>query len=119
MDIPDILKIIIFDDFLKIKNDKKHIIYVENGMYQRHLARKFKLRRFRMEIDRKNGAILVSMVLGQKHVFRILRNITFSQNVFFHKKKRLRQAGGHTKKVLSNINNTRSWQEQGDSRNTT
>ena len=45
--------------------DKKHIIYVENGMYQRHLARKFKLRRFSMEIDQKNGAILMSMVLEQ------------------------------------------------------
>ena len=44
---------------------KKHIIYVENGMYQRHLARKFKLIRFRMEIDQKNGAILMSMVLEQ------------------------------------------------------
>ena len=65
MDIPDILKIIIFDDFLKIKNAKKNIIYVENGMYQRHLARKLKLRRFRMEIDQKNGAILMSMVLEQ------------------------------------------------------
>ena len=65
MDIPDILKIVIFDDFLKIKNDKKHIIYVENGMCQPHLARKFKLKRFRMEIDRKNGAVLMSMVLEQ------------------------------------------------------
>ena len=34
-------------------------------MYQRHLARKFKLRRFSMEIDQKNGAILMSMVLEQ------------------------------------------------------
>ena len=34
-------------------------------MCQRHLSRKFKLRRFHMEIDRKNGAILVSMVLEQ------------------------------------------------------
>ena len=34
-------------------------------MYQPTLSRKFKLRRFRMEIDRKNGAILVSMVLEQ------------------------------------------------------
>ena len=32
---------------------------------------------------------------------------------FFSKKRRLRQAGGHTKKVLSNINNTRTRQEQG------
>ena len=33
---------------------------------------------------------------------------------FFQKKKRLRQAGGHTKKVLSNSNNTstRTRQEQ-------
>ena len=34
-------------------------------MYQPHLARKFKLKRFRMEIDRKNGAVLISMVLEQ------------------------------------------------------
>ena len=34
-------------------------------MYQPHLSRKFKLRCFRMEIDRKNGAILMSMVLEQ------------------------------------------------------
>ena len=34
-------------------------------MYQRHLARKLKLRRFSMEIDQKNGAILMSMVLEQ------------------------------------------------------
>ena len=42
-------------------------------MYQPHLARKFKLRRFRMEIDRKNGAVLVSMVLeqiGEIHNFK-------------------------------------------------
>ena len=42
-------------------------------MYQPHLARKFKLRRFRMEIDRKNGAVLVSMVLeqfGKLHIFK-------------------------------------------------
>ena len=34
-------------------------------MYQPHLSRKFKLRRFRMEIDRKNGAILMSMLPEQ------------------------------------------------------
>ena len=34
-------------------------------MYQPHLSRKFKLRRFRMEIDRKNGAVLMSMVPEQ------------------------------------------------------
>ena len=34
-------------------------------MCQPTLSRKFKLRRFRMEIDRKNGAILVSMVFEQ------------------------------------------------------
>ena len=34
-------------------------------MCQRHLARKFKLRPFSMENDRKNGAILMSMVLEQ------------------------------------------------------
>ena len=45
--------------------DKKHIIYVENGMYQRHLARKFKLRPFSMENDCKNSAVLMSMVLEQ------------------------------------------------------
>ena len=52
---------------------KKHIIYVENGMYQRHLARKFKLRRFRMEIDRKNGAVLVSMLPEQieTHIYHM------------------------------------------------
>ena len=31
---------------------------------------------------------------------------------FFSEKRRLRQAGGHTSKVLSNINNTRTRQEQ-------
>ena len=34
-------------------------------MYQPTLARKFKLRHFRMEIDRKNGAILMSMLPEQ------------------------------------------------------
>ena len=34
-------------------------------MCQPTLSRKFKLRRFHMEIDRKNGAILVSMLPEQ------------------------------------------------------
>ena len=34
-------------------------------MCQPTLSRKFKLRRFRMEIDRKNGAVLMSMVPEQ------------------------------------------------------
>ena len=39
-------------------------------MYQPHLSRKFKLRRFHMEIDRKNGAVLMSMLPEQieKHI---------------------------------------------------
>ena len=54
----------------RTKTHKKYINYVENGMYQPHLSRKFKLRRFHMEIDRKNGAILVSMLPEQieKHI---------------------------------------------------
>ena len=54
-------------------------------MYQPHLARKFKLRRFRIEIDRKNGAVLMSMVLeqfGKIHIFKIT---PFSQNHFSSK----------------------------------
>ena len=43
-------------------------------MYQPTLSRKFKLRRFRMEIDRKNGAVLMSMVLEQ------IGNYTISKN---------------------------------------
>ena len=34
-------------------------------MYQPILARKFNFRLFRMEIHRKNGAVLMSMVLEQ------------------------------------------------------
>ena len=64
----------ILSSLVNIENTyKKYIIYVENGMYQLHLSRKFKLRRFRMEIDRKNGAVLVSMVLeqfGKLHIFK-------------------------------------------------
>ena len=47
-------------------------------MYQPTLSRKFKLRRFRMEIDRKNGAVLVSMVPEQ-----IEKNISLKNNVIF------------------------------------
>ena len=47
-------------------------------MYQPHLSRKFKLRRFRMEIDRKNGAVLVSMVLEQFE-----KSINFKNNIIF------------------------------------
>ena len=50
-------------------------------MCQPHLARKFKLRRFRMEIDRKNGAILVSMVLEQFEKIIIPKsNLSFSKS---------------------------------------
>ena len=43
-------------------------------MYQPTLSRKFKLRRFRMEIDRKNGAVLMSMVLEQIGNYIIFKN---------------------------------------------
>ena len=64
---------------------RKYIIYVENGMYQPHLARKFKLRRFRMEIDRKNCAVLMSMVLEQIGNYIITKKRHF-QKSFFSKK---------------------------------
>ena len=54
-------------------------------MYQPHLARKFKLRRFRMEIDRKNGAVLVSMVLEQIEKFIIQQKNVMSSKSFFLK----------------------------------
>ena len=52
-------------------------------MCQLTLSRKFKLRRFHMEIDRKNGAVLVSMVLEQieKYMFS-KNNIIFSKTFF-------------------------------------
>ena len=62
---------------------KKYINYVENGMCQPHLSRKFKLRRFRMEIDCKNGAVLVSMVLKQIGKYRISKNNVIFQNHFY------------------------------------
>ena len=51
-------------------------------MYQPHLSRKFKLRRFHMEIDRKNGAVLVSMVLEQIGKTIISRNNIFFKVIF-------------------------------------
>ena len=53
-------------------------------MYQPHLSRKFELRRFRMEIDRKNSAILMSMLPEQieKLIFsknNIIFKVIFSQ----------------------------------------
>ena len=54
-------------------------------MYQPHLSRKFKLRRFRMEIDRKNGAVLVSMVLEQIGNYIISKNSIIFPKSFFLK----------------------------------
>ena len=51
-------------------------------MYQPHLARKFKLQLFRMEIDRKNGAVLMSMVLEQFSKFIIKKKKSFCQIIF-------------------------------------
>ena len=55
-------------------------------MYQPHLARKFKLKLFRMEIDRKNGAVLMSILPGQieKHII-FKKQHNFSKS-FFSKK---------------------------------
>ena len=52
-------------------------------MYQRHLAKQFKLTRFRMEIDQKNGAILMSMVLEQFGKLINFENNVIFQNNFF------------------------------------
>ena len=49
-------------------------------MYRPHLASKFNLRRLRMEIDLKNGAVLVSMVLEQFEKIISKNNIIFSKS---------------------------------------
>ena len=55
-------------------------------MYQPHLSRKFKLRCFRMEIDCKNSAILMSMLPEQIEKFIISENnIIFSKSFFLKK----------------------------------
>ena len=55
-------------------------------MYQPTLSRKFKLRRFHMEIDRKNGAILMSMLPEQiKKLIFSKNNIIFSKSFFLKK----------------------------------
>ena len=54
-------------------------------MCQPTLSRKFKLRRFRMEIDRKNGAVLMSMVLEQIGKFIISKNKAIFSKSFFLK----------------------------------
>ena len=55
-------------------------------MCQPTLSRKFKLRRFRMEIDRKNGAILMSMLPEQIEKFIISKNKVIFSKSFFLKK---------------------------------
>ena len=68
-------------------NNKKintYIISVENGMNQPILARKFNLRRFRIEIDRKNGAVLMSMVLEQfGKLYNFNKIVSFLKIFFF------------------------------------
>ena len=55
-------------------------------MYQPTLSRKFKLRRFHMEIDRKNGAILMSMFPEQIEKHKYFLKITYFFKVIFLKK---------------------------------
>ena len=43
-------------------------------MYQRHLARNFKLDHFRREIDRKKRAVFMSMALEQLGKLCIFKN---------------------------------------------
>ena len=68
---------------------KLYQIYVKNGIYRPHLAKKINLRQFRMEIDQKNGSILTIILPGrfEKHINSIkihhfFRTI-FLKNVFF------------------------------------
>ena len=53
-------------------------------MYQPTLSRKFKLRRFHMEIDRKNGAVLVWKILNFKKITSFFQN-HFSLKMLFIK----------------------------------
>ena len=60
-------------------------IYVKNGIYRPHLAKTINLRQFRMENDRKNGAVLTIILPGLFEICINSRKTLFFQNRFFSK----------------------------------
>ena len=59
------------------------IIYVKNQIYRPHLAKTINLRQFRMEIDRKNGAVLTIILPGRFEIcINSKNNVIFSEPFF-------------------------------------
>ena len=59
--------------------------YVKNEIYRPHLAKTINLRQFRMENDRKNGAVLTIILPGRfEKYINSKNNVTFS-GLFFLK----------------------------------
>ena len=61
-------------------------IYVKNRIYRPHLARKFNLRQFRMENDRKNGAVLAIILPARFENHIISKNNVIFSGPFFLKR---------------------------------